>query len=168
MNRAYLLLILAGLLVIVGAVGYRHGYKAAETQAQADLAARLRLAIAQADAIAAQDREVLSASEQRRERIRTVFQPIETEALRYVALHITDAECLDPDGLRLWHAANLGPDAPPSAAPAHALPAPAAAGLGQGAGPAPQPHPDGQALSRLPGTAPSPGGLGFRPHWGWQ
>lgn len=165
---AYSALGALGLAAATGLLGYRAGHDAAVTQAQADLAKHLARAIEQADQVATQDRDVLQASEARRTRIQTVFQEIEREAIRYVALHITDAECLDADGLRLWRAANLGPDAATTAAPVDTLSAPAHADVGQGPRPTLESHSGGEDLSRLPGAAPRTGGLDFRPHWGWQ
>jgi hypothetical protein len=174
---------LGGLIALIGAaaasgiLGYRTGYDHAVTQARADLATHLERAIAQADEQARQDREVLMASEVRRGRIRTVFETLEKEVIRYATLHVADGDCLSPDGLRLWSHANAGTD--PTATPAPADPVPggaAAPDVGQGAGPAGQSRDQRAPVPLVPGAAAQPrrvGGGGYesdtaRPHWGWH
>lgn len=155
----YVLLGLLLLVAAVGAAGYRAGYVRAADACAADKAASLTRAIAQANAIARQDAEVLGAHEQQRDRIRTVFQKIREGVTRYVHDHAgADVECLDPDGLRLWRDANAGTAA--AAQPDYTLPGPAAATLGARGGLAGQPRAGGGALSRVPGTAPGAGGVG--------
>ncbi len=173
MSRAYLLLILFGLLVAIGAVGYRQGYRAATTQAEAEQAAHLRNAIAQAEAIAEQDRAIYAAGDARVARVQRVFQTIDREVIRYVQAHPLAVECLDADGLRLWTAANAGHLAatsgdsrdagplPGDAAAAEGYDRPDAAGGSRGAG---------AAVSPTPGRGRDVGGVdaGKPPHWGWQ
>lgn len=156
----YMLIGLLAFVAAVGAGGYSAGHRHATNACAADKAASLTRAIEQAEAVAAQDAEVLGAHEDKRERIRTVFQTIREEVTRYVQTHAGDAgECLDPDGMRLWLAAN---NASPATAPRpdYTLPGPAAATIGTRGGLAGQPRAGGGAVSRMPGTAPSAGGVG--------
>jgi hypothetical protein len=164
---AYAALAAIGIAGAAGVAGYRAGHQAAVTEAQAEQAGHLRRAIAEAEAIAEQDRALLASHEAAQVRVRTIFQTIEKEALRYVALHVTDADCMDADGLRLWNAANRGPDADAAAEPAHTLSAPAHAGIGEGARSLDQSHPGRPGLPRVPNAPWGLGGLG-QPHWGWQ
>lgn len=148
-------------LALSAAAGYKAGYTHAENAAAADKAAALTRAIAQADAIALQDAEVLGGHEQKRERIRTVFRTIHDEVTRYVETHAAAGDCLDPDGLRIWRAANAGRfDAASAPEPDFSLSGAAAATLGPRPGPAGQPRPGGGVVLRLPGTAARAGGVG--------
>lgn len=157
----YVLLALLVLVVAVGAAGYRTGYKHAEATAAADKVAALQRAIEQADAIAKQDAEVLTTHEDRRERIRTVFQTIREEVTRYAQDHAgaADTECLDSRGMRLWLAANAG-QALAAPEPDYRLPVPAAAAIGTRGGLAGQPRTGGGVVSLVPRTAPGAGGVG--------
>lgn len=143
--------------------GVYSGHRYASNACAADKVAAIARAIEQADAIAKQDAEVLDTHEQGRERVRTVFQTIREEVIRYVENHAGDAgECLSPDGLRLWRAANAGPAAAGAAGqPDYTLSGgPADATLGTRGAPAGQPYGSGGELSRVPGTAPGLVGLG--------
>jgi len=189
MSRPWLLLALFGLLVVVGAAGYRQGHKAATTQAQAEQAAHLRNAIAEqaahlrnaiaeAEAIAAQDREIYAAGDARVARVDTVFRTIDREVVRYVHTHPLATDCLDADGLRLWAAANAGDveDAAGDSGDAGPLPGdaagtegrdrPGAAGGSRGAG---------APVSPATGRGADLGGLDAGsvartqpPHWGFR
>lgn len=155
-------LLAAALLAVAlaAAAGYRAGHRHAAQTCAAEKADALARAIAQAEAVARQDAEVLTAHEDRRERIRAAFQNIREGVTRYVENHAGAAdECLDADGMRLWLAANDGVAlAPPQ--PDYRLPGPAAPTLGTRGGLAGQPRADGGAVSRLPGEAPGAGGVG--------
>jgi hypothetical protein len=144
------------------------GWTVAGWRCEAARVASVERAVEQAEQLAAQDREVLSGHEVRSERIRTVFQEIEKEVVQYVALHVRDADCLDAGGLRLWGLANQGPDAQRPGESVDAVPSLAAPGVGEGPGPVGKPRVDGEAVPRVPGATPGTGGLGWRPHWGWQ
>lgn len=157
--------VLLGLLawtLFVGGAAYQHGHETADNACAAAKAAALEAAIKRANATARKDNAALLAHETERERIRTVFQPIREEVIRYVETHAGAAdECLDPDGLRLWRAANAGRiDAPAAAQPDYTLSGLAAATLGPGGRPAGQPRTDGGAVPRMPGAAEGAGGLG--------
>ena len=156
----YVLLGLLAFVAAVGAVSYSAGQRHAANACAADKAASLTRAIEQANAIAMQDAEVLTAHEQEKSRIRPVFHPISEGVTRYVERHAGTAdECLDPDGMRLWRAANnAGTATVPR--PDYTLPGPAAATLGARGGLAGQPRSGGGAVSRVPGTAPGAGGVG--------
>jgi hypothetical protein len=160
----YVLLALLVSMLGVGAFGHWTGHRHEATACAADKADALARAIDQANAIARQDAEVLTAHEDRRERIRAAFQKIHEGVTRYVENHAGDAgECLSPDGLRLWRAANAGPAAAGAAGePDYSLPGPAAATLGTRAALAGQPYGSGGALSRVPGTASGLIGLGAK------
>lgn len=158
----YVLAGIALLLLATGAAGYRAGHGRAADACAADKTAALARAIAQAEAVARQDAEVLAGHEQRRERLRTVFQPIREGVTRYAQDHAgADRECLDPDGMRLWLAANSGRPATAAAAqPDRALSGSAAAALRARGGSAGQPRAGGGALPRMPGAAAGAGGVG--------
>lgn len=143
------------------------GWKVAGWRCDSARVAAVERAVEQAEVLAAQDREVLSAHEVRSERIRTVFQEIDKEVIRYVALHVSDGDCLDAGGMRLWGLANLGPDARAPGESVDAVPSLAAPGIAEGSGLAGEPRPDREAVPRLPRATPGFGGLG-QPHWGWQ
>ncbi len=173
MSRAWVHLIPVALLVATGVTGYIQGHKAATTAAEAEQAKHLRNAFAQAEALAAQDREIITAGDARVARIQRVFQTIDREVIRYVQTHPLAADCLDADGLQLWTAANAGavpPGASDGAQPGP-LPGDAAGAKGRdGAGPAGGPRGAGAAVSQ-----PARGGrdvgrldVGQPPHWGWQ
>lgn len=156
----YVLIGLLAFVAAVGAGGYSAGQRHAENACAADKSASLIRAIEQAEAVARQDAEVLTAHEQERERIRTAFQPIREGVTRYVERHAGTAdECLDPDGMRLWLAANNASTAT-APRPDYTLPGPAAATLGTRGGLVGQPRAGGGAVSRMPGTAPGTGGVG--------
>lgn len=147
-------------LLLAAASGYRAGHTHAAGACAAEKAGALARAIHQAEEIARQDAEVLAAHEQKKERIRTVFQPIRERVTRYVQDHAGAAdECLDPDGLRLWRAANAG-DASAVSQPDYSLSGTAAATLDTGGRLAGQPRASGGAVSRVPGTSPGAGGVG--------
>lgn len=162
LTNPYVLLALLLSLLASGVAVYKMGYRHAENACAAATAASLTRAIEQADAVAQQDAEVLAGHEARRERIRTVFQPIREKVTRYVENHASAAaECLDPDGLRIWREANAGhAEAAAAPQPDYRLPGPSAASLGTGGGFAGQPRADSGAVSRVPGTAPGAGGVG--------
>lgn len=102
---------------------------------------------------------------------KTVAAVAKTEArfkgiIRGVSQHATQnlqalaADCsLDPDGLRLWRAANANADSEPATSGYGGLPAAGTARLGQDAGLAGQPRGDGQGVSPVPGASPGPDGL---------
>jgi hypothetical protein len=160
LGNPYVLLTILLALLAAGVAVYQAGYRNASNAAAADKLAAVQRAIEQAEAVAAQDAEVLGAHEDKRERIRTVFQTIREEVTRYVQTHAGDAgECLDPDGMRLWLAANNASPAT-AARPDYTMPGPAAATLGTRGGLAGQPRAGGGAVSRVPGTAPGAGGVG--------
>lgn len=157
----YLLLGAVAWTAFAGLAGWQTGREQAQDACQAEKVTALTRAIRQAEAIATQDAEVLTANEVERERIRTVFQPIREEVIRYVSDHASATECLDPDGLRLWRAANAGhSEALPAAEPDYALSGFAPATLGQGPGPARESRGYGSAVPRLPRTPESAGRLG--------
>lgn len=171
---AYSALGALGLAAVTGVLGYRAGHDEAVTQAQAEQAAHLRRAIAQAEDIAAQDREIYAAGDARVARIQRVFQTIDREVIRYVKTHPLAADCLDADGLQLWTAANAG--ALPTGAGDGAQPGivpgqPAAAERRDGAGTAGGPRGPGEAVSRAAQSGGDVGGVdvGIRPpFWGWR
>jgi hypothetical protein len=146
-------------LGVVGLAAFG-GWKAATWRCEAARVESVERAARQAEEMAAQDREVLTAHEVRSARIRTVFQDVEKEVIRYVALHVSDADCLDAGGLRLWGLANQGPDAQRPGESVDAVPSLAAPGVGEGRGPAGEPRVDGEAVPRMPGATPGTGGLG--------
>lgn len=113
----------------------------------------LEHAIEQADVLAAQDREIDTATAVRSAAVETRYQVINRELIRYVAHPRDPIECLDADGLRLWRDANAGEEPPPGSHPDPPLPAVAAAGLSAGDGPAEQPHRNGAAVSAVPREA---------------
>jgi hypothetical protein len=156
-----------GLLVIAGGA-WQHGRDAARDACEADKAAALRRAIVQAEALAAQDREIYAEHLGRERRVRVIYHTLTEEAHRYALAHPDDCG-LDADGLRLWQSANAGHAAPAADGRFdHALRPAAAAGHGTPAGPADQPHPDGRDVLPLPGAPSRPGGVGdSRPAWGW-
>lgn len=170
--RPWLLLALFGLLVATAAVGHRQGYKAATQAAQAEQAAHLRNAIAQAEAIAAQDRAIYAAGDARAARVQHVFEAIDREVIRYVQAHPLAVECLDADGLRLWAAANAGDieGAPGDGGDAGPLPGDAAATEGHNrTDAAGGPRGAGEALSPAPRRGADVGRLDAGPpHWGFR
>lgn len=136
--------------------------------------ASLRRLIAEQAALAAQDREVLTADVGRQARIHAQFTIIDREVSRYALTHRDAAPCLDPDGLRDWRAAARGDAAEIAAAQPgvdYRISGDAAgAGDGRGAGAADQLHGGGEALPHAPGAVSEPGRVGAEspPHWGWQ
>lgn len=155
----WLLLIGLGLLAGSFTGGYMIGRTHALNACEADKAAALRRLIAEQERLAEQDHEILSTHEAQQTRIRTVFQTIRQEANNYALVHRDDSCGLDADGLRIWRAANDG-EAPAASQPDHGMSGAASATLWANTGPAIQPRRDGSALPRLPGAAPSAGGLG--------
>lgn len=156
----YVLLAILLALLAAGVALYQAGYRNAANAAAADKLAAVQRAIEQAEAVAKQDNEVLTAHESRKEGLRTAFQSIREGVTRYVENHAgTAVECLDSDGMRLWLAANDGV-ALAAPQPDYSLPGPAAATLGTRGGPAGQPRAGGGAVSRLPGKAAGAGGVG--------
>ncbi len=170
--RPWLLLALFALLVATAAVGHRQGYQAATQAAQAEQATHLRNAIAQAEAIAAQDRAIYAAGDARLARVGTVFRALDREVNRYVKKHPLAVECLDADGLRLWAAANAGtePTAAGDSGDPGPLPGDAAAAQGHDRPDAAGgPRRAGEALSQAPGGSADLGRVDAgRPHWGWR
>jgi len=162
LTNPYVLLALLLSLLAGGVAVYKMGYRHAENACAAATAAALTRAIEQADAVAQQDAEVLVAHEHARERIRTVFQPIRERVTRYVETHAGAAdECLDPDGLRIWRAANAGSaEAAAAPQPDYGLPGSSPTTLGTRGGLAGQPRTDGGAVPRVPGAAAGAGGVG--------
>lgn len=154
----------AGAAVLAPALfvaGYLLGQDDARTDCRAERGERLTRAIAQAEALARQDAEVLTAHETARTRVRATYIHLTREAHRY-ALDHRDSPCgLDADGLRLWAAANAG-DAEPlaAAAPDYRLRDTAGPGLGPAGGPADQSRRGDGAPARVPGAAPGAGGVG--------
>lgn len=160
----YLILSIIALVAGVYLVGRHNGAAAKVQQQRAELLEHTQRAIEQANELAEQDAQVFAATAVERERVRTVFQTIDREVIRYAQDHASDTgECLDADGLRLWHAANAG--SAEAFAPAGKLDytlsgRAAAAGLGQGDGPAGQPRRGGEAVPRLQAPAPRLGWVG--------
>lgn len=141
----------AVVLALVGTAavtGYHKGYEARHQKAVAELADHLQRAIAQADDLAAADREVMAASAVRETRIQVRFQTIEREVVRYAENHRDEPVCLDHDGLLIWAAANAGAADPATAtAPGASLPATGDAVVGEGGRPAGEPRGDGKGVS---------------------
>lgn len=153
----------------------QHDGRADERQA-AEVAklASLRRLIAEQAALAAQDREVLTADVGRQARIHAQFTIIDREVSRYALAHRDAAPCLDPDGLRDWRAAARGDAAEIAAAQPgvdYRISADATgASDGAGAGPAGQLLGSGEALPHAPGAISESGRVGAEPrqYWGWR
>lgn len=164
MGHAYLLLALLATVAGAGAYGYTAGGDAARAVAERDKHASLIRALSQAEELARQDAEVLATHEVAAERIRTVFQSIDREVIRYVATHSADPVCLDAAGVRLWAAANAGDFPAGTGQPGGGLPATAAgAGDLSRGGPAGESRGGDAGVSRMPATASRPGGVGEEP-----
>jgi hypothetical protein len=145
----------------VGAAGWQTGREQARDACDAEKLVSVTRAIEQADAIREQDFEVLSTHEARVEHTRTVFQTIEHEVIRYVQAHPDDVDCLGPDGLRLWRAANANSlEALSSPQSDVAVPGVARPRVGQGQGAAGQSRGGGEAVPRMQGQASGLGGVG--------
>lgn len=171
---AYAALAAIGIAAATGVMAYRSGYDAAVLKAQAEQAKHLRNAIRQADEIAAQDREIITAGDARVARVETVFRTLDREVIRYVKKHPLATDCLDADGLRLWASLNAG-DADALAAgdgadPASLPGAPAAADRGDRPGSAGGPRPAGEVVSPAARRGADLGGLDALrpPSWGWR
>lgn len=158
----YVILALVLLLLGTAVAGYQSGARHARADCAADKLQAVQRAIDQAAAVARQDNAVLAAHEQARERIRTVFQPIRHEVIRYVQTHTgaADPVCLDADGVRIWRDANSGDAAPASPRLDYTLPTAAAADFGPRLGSTGEPRRDGGAVPRMQGTPQGAGGLG--------
>jgi hypothetical protein len=175
----------AGLSVLILFLGgYHLGGKHADQACAARQAESLRRALAQAEAVAAQDREVLAGHEAAQVVTRSVFYRLGQEANRYALAHSDDVCGLDADGVRVWDAANAGADAALAAPqPDYALRPAAAPGERARPGAAGQSRGIDAALPGVHGAAPGAVGLGDgslhpgplpggereqKPHWGWQ
>lgn len=159
----YVLLALLIALVAQDVAVYRAGVKHSADACATDKLAAVQRAIAQADAVAQQDAQVMAAHEQARERIRTVFQPIRREVIRYVQTHAgaADPVCLDADGVRIWRAANAGGSGARTAGqPDYSLSTAAATGIRPRLSLVGQPRGDGAAVSRVRRPAEGAGGVG--------
>jgi hypothetical protein len=111
---------IAALALAVSAASALGGWKVATWRCEADKTASLERAIQQAQAQARQDQEILTWAAAQETKTRTLYRTLTIEVDRYVETHPTAGPCLDDTGMRLWHAANAGPDTPP--APDSAMP----------------------------------------------
>ena len=169
MGRAYLLIALLAALAGAGAYGYHAGGDAARAVAEREQHAALVRAIDQAEELARQDAEVLAAHEVAADHIRTVFQSIDREVIRYVETHAVGPVCLGADGMRLWAAANAGDFPAGTSQPGGGLPSPAT-GTGDvpRGGPAGEPRGGDAGVSRVPVATSRPGAVGEESDQPWQ
>lgn len=159
----YLILAIIALAAGSYMLGHFNGVKDTVLRQRSELLEHTQRAIRQANELAKQDSDLLTAHEAKAERIRTIFQTIDREVIRYVQDHAnTTSDCLDSDGMRLWRAANAGSiKALPASKLDYSLSTRVAAtGIGQGAGSAGQPRGNSEALPRVQGQARGLGGLG--------
>lgn len=165
--------VLICLLAGTGVVGYRKGYEAHVTQAKADLADHLGRAIAQANDLAAQDREIYAAGDARLAQVRTEFRTIDRKVTVYVRENPDAHPCLDARGMCLWRTINAGhiEAAACDGVDAGQVPSdPAAAAVGQGSGSAGGSPAPGRAVPRTQGGGGDVGRVdaGKPPYWGWR
>lgn len=152
-----LYLIAAAVVALVSGLA---GWTVAGWRCDAARLASVARAVDQAEALAAQDREVLTAGAAQAVRTETVFRTLDREVVRYVQTPAADRPCLDADGLRLWAAANADDWSLAAAPPRHSLSGFAGPSLRAGGRPVGQPRDDDAGLSHLPGSAQNLVGVG--------
>jgi len=150
-----LIAVLAGLVLFVA--GYFIGKSNEQTANQAEQGKALEVAVEKHDQAAAAGQVVEQQSEARAAKTEAAFNTIQKGVVTYAQKHLAGpgSQCgLDPDGLRLWRAANDGADAGTAGGEDGALPAAAAAGEWKPDGSAGEPRRGGEGVSPVPGSAP--------------
>lgn len=141
-STSILIAVLAGLFLFVA--GYLTGKSNEQTANQAAQGKALEAAVEKHDQTAAAGQVVEQQSEARAAKTEAAFNIIQKGVVTYAQKHPVagpGSQCgIDPDGLRLWRAANDGADACTAGGEDGALPAAAAAGEWKPDGPAGEPH----------------------------
>lgn len=147
--------VLVGLGLFLG--GYFTGKSNEHNADEAKKGEALEAAVEKHDEVAAVGQEVEHQSTVRAAKTETVFNGIQQGVVIYAQKHPAAADCsLDPDGLRLWRAANDGADADAAGSGQGGVPAAAATGEREHDGSADEPRSSGQAVPPVPGPAQSP------------
>jgi hypothetical protein len=144
--------VLIGLGLFLG--GYFTGKSNEHNADEAKKGEALEAAVEKHDEVAAVGQEVEHQSTVRAAKTETVFNGIQQGVVIYAQKHPAAADCsLDPDGLRLWRAANDGADADAAGSGQGGVSAAAATGEREHDGSADEPRGGGQAVPPVPGPA---------------
>ena len=153
-----LLTVLVVAIVSSGGGAYL-GYRYADNACQAKKEDAQDVAIEVHDGAAQAGQVVERKTARRAAKTEAVFNRVQQGVVAYVQTHSAAVCGLDPDGLRLWNAANQGADSVAAAERDATVSDVAAADDGRADGSADQSHRGGQGVSPVPGPASGLSGL---------
>lgn len=155
------LIVLLGILWLVSLLwAYRFGVGNEQNVCEAAKVKPLVQAIEHHDQVAAAGNTIERKTVARVKKTEAIFNGIQQGVFQYAQTHPIASECaLDPDGMRLWRAANANTK-PDGTGSGHAgMPGAGTAALGQDAGSAGRSRSDGEGIPPMPGTSPGTGEL---------